>query len=428
VAFRVDALGITFATLASTLWLAASMYSSGYVRAENMTHRPRYFACFAASIGAALGVAFAANLLTFLLFYELLTLMTYPLVVHRQTPEAIAAGRRYLAFALSAGMILLVAIAWTWQATGTMDFRAGGILAGHVTGARAAVLFCLFLTGCGVKAAIMPLHSWLPAAMIAPTPVSALLHAVAVVKAGVFGMVRIVCHVFGVDLVGVLGLGVWLGAVASATMVLGSFFAIGEDNLKRRLAYSTISQLSYILFGVALLSPFGVKGAMVHIPFHGFMKITLFLCAGTIMVVSGKKQISQLAGIGRQMPITLTAFAIGALGMCGAPPVAGFISKWFLCLGAIEAGLMIFLAVILVSSLLDVIYFFPIVKTAFFDTPRASAADVGGRIRNLEWGRPLVLFMVVPLALTALFSIVFCFFPSTFYLLNLVERAANSLF
>ncbi|MGD9309897.1 MAG: proton-conducting transporter membrane subunit, partial [Desulfosarcina sp.] len=307
------------------------------------------------------------------------------------------------------------------------QFADGGIL--RLTSAprfTLVVLFVLFALG-SMKAAWMPFHAWLPSAMVAPTPVSSLLHAVAVVKAGVFGFVRIVCHVFGVDLIGALGVGIWLGLVAAITMILGSFFAIGEDNLKRRLAYSTISQLSYILFGVALLSPFGVKGAMVHIPFHGFMKITLFLCAGAIMVVTGKKQISQMAGIGRQMPVTLMAFTVGALGMCGAPPAAGFISKWFLCLGTIEAGLLIFLAVILISSLLDVIYFFPIVKTAFFDSPQAIAAD-GGSKGNLEMQRPLVLLMIVPLALTALFSLVFCFFPETFYLLNLAEVAVNGLF
>jgi formate hydrogenlyase subunit 3/multisubunit Na+/H+ antiporter MnhD subunit len=263
---------------------------------------------------------------------------------------------------------------------------------------------------------------------VAPTPVSALLHAVAVVKAGVFGFVRIVCHVFGIELIGELGIGLWLGAVASVTMILGSFFAIGEDNLKRRLAYSTISQLSYILFGVALLSPFGIKGAMVHIPFHGFMKITLFLCAGAIMVVTGKKEISQMAGVGKQMPVTMLAFTIGALGMCGAPPVSGFISKWFLGLGTIEAGTIVFLIVILVSSLLDVVYFFPIVKTAFFDTPAAASASVGGRIRRLELEKPLYLFMVVPLALTAIFSVIFFFFPDAFHLLDLAEIAVNNLF
>jgi formate hydrogenlyase subunit 3/multisubunit Na+/H+ antiporter MnhD subunit len=428
VGYRVDAFGLLFAITAAFLWILVSLYSIGYMRALDEHAQTRYYFMFALAIFSAVSIALAANLVTFYIFYEALTLSTYWLVAHHEDAEAFAATRKYLAYLLLSGWFLFAAVVLTFALAGTTQFADGGILTdASAPRSTLIILFALFALG-SMKAAWMPFHAWLPSAMVAPTPVSSLLHAVAVVKAGVFGMVRIVCHVFGVDLMGVLGLGVWLGAVASATMVLGSFFAIGEDNLKRRLAYSTISQLSYILFGVALLSPFGVKGAMVHIPFHGFMKITLFLCAGTIMVVSGKKQISQLAGIGRQMPITLTAFAIGALGMCGAPPVAGFISKWFLCLGAIEAGLMIFLAVILVSSLLDVIYFFPIVKTAFFDTPRASAADVGGRIRNLEWGRPLVLFMVVPLALTALFSIVFCFFPSTFYLLNLVERAANSLF
>jgi formate hydrogenlyase subunit 3/multisubunit Na+/H+ antiporter MnhD subunit len=211
-------------------------------------------------------------------------------------------------------------------------------------------------------------------------------------------------------------------------MIVASFLAIGQDNLKRRLAYSTISQLSYILFGVALLSPFGIRGAMIHIPFHGFMKITLFLCAGAIMVVTGKKAISQLAGIGRQMPITMTAFAIGAVGMCGAPPVAGFISKWYFCLGSVQSGHLIFLGVILVSSLLDVIYFFPIVKTAFFDTPSGSVAGGREAAPRLETSRPLYLFMVVPIALTAIFSIVFCFFPGTFFILDLVEIAVRNLF
>ena len=279
-----------------------------------------------------------------------------------------------------------------------------------------------------LKAAWMPFHSWLPSAMVAPTPVSSLLHAVAVVKAGVFGMVRIVCYVFGVDLSQTLGLGIMLGIVACATMIFGSFFAIGEDNLKRRLAYSTISQLSYILFGVALLSPYGVKGAMVHIPFHGFMKITLFLCAGAVMVATGKKEISQMAGIGRRMPVTMTAFTIGAIGMCGMPPVAGFISKWFLCLGTIEAGSLIFLGVILTSSLLDVIYFFPIVKTVFFEKPATGTAGDEGHRESLEKKRPAYLFMVIPLAVTALFSIIFFFFPGTFYILDLAELAINNLF
>ena len=261
--------------------------------------------------------------------------------------------------------------------------------------------------------------------MVAPTPVSALLHAVAVVKAGVFGFGRIVCYVFGIDLMSELGLGVILASVAAFTMIVGSFLAIGEDNLKRRLAYCTVSQLSYIILGFALLSPFGVTGAMIHIPFHGFMKITLFLCAGAIIVVAGKTQISQMAGIGRAMPVTMMAFTIGAIGMSGAPPVCGFISKWFLCLGTLQAGQLVFLAVILTSSLLDAVYFFPIIKTAFFEKP---ADTKGGKTEISERGRPIYLFMVIPLAITGIFSIVFFLFPRTFYILDLAEMAVRDLF
>ncbi|RLB86172.1 MAG: monovalent cation/H+ antiporter subunit D family protein, partial [Deltaproteobacteria bacterium] len=311
-------------------------------------------------------------------------------------------------------------------------FKPGGILTeGTASKDTLIILFVLFALG-SMKAAWMPFHAWLPSAMVAPTPVSSLLHAVAVVKAGVFGFVRIVCYVFGVDLFQALGLGLILGIFASFTMLVGSFFAIAEDNLKRRLAYSTISQLSYILFGAALLSPYGIKGAMIHIPLHGFMKITLFLCAGAIMVISGKKQVSQLSGMGKKMPVTMIAFAIGATGMCGIPPVAGFISKWFLCLGTVQAGAYIFLCVILTSSILDVIYFFPIVRMAFFKKPEQQQDQDTFKnakgFSNMETQKPLYLFMIVPLVVTACFSIIFCFFPKTFYILSLVTLATNNLF
>ncbi len=426
--YRVDAFGLIFAITSSFLWILVSLYSIGYMRSLEEHAQTRYYFMFALAIFSAVSIALSENLVTFYIFYEALTLSTYWLVAHHEDKEAFAATRKYLVYLLSSGWFLFAAVVLTYAITGTTRFADGGILgAASASGSTLIVLFVLFALG-SIKAAWMPFHSWLPSAMVAPTPVSALLHAVAVVKAGVFGFVRIVCHVFGIELIGALGIGLWLGAVASVTMILGSFFAIGEDNLKRRLAYSTISQLSYILFGVALLSPFGIKGAMVHIPFHGFMKITLFLCAGAIMVVTGKKEISQMAGIGKQMPVTMLAFTIGALGMCGAPPVSGFISKWFLGLGTIEAGAVIFLVVILVSSLLDVVYFFPIVKTAFFDSPADETAADGGKLRYLEMERPLYLFMVVPLALTALFSVIFFFFPDAFHLLDLAEIAVQNLF
>ena len=318
--YRVDALGLLFAITSSFLWILVSLYSIGYMRSLNEHAQTRYYFMFALAVFSAVSIAISKNLITFYLFYEALTLSTYWLVVHHEDSLSLAAGRKYLAYLLISGWFLFAAVVLTYAISKTTQFVDGGILSQASTSEFTLILlFVLFALG-SLKAAWMPFHAWLPSAMVAPTPVSALLHAVAVVKAGVFGFVRIVCHVFGIELVGELGIGLWLGAVASLTMILGSFFAIGEDNLKRRLAFSTISQLSYILLGVALLSPFGIKGAMIHIPFHGFMKITLFLCAGAIMVVTGKKQICQLAGVGRQMPVTLLAFTIGAIGMCGAPP------------------------------------------------------------------------------------------------------------
>ena len=428
ITYRVDAFGLIFATTSSFLWILVSLYSIGYMRALEEHAQTRYYFMFALAIFSAVSIALSANLVTFYIFYEALTLSTYWLVAHHEDAEAFAATRKYLSYLLASGWFLFAAVVMTYALTGTTAFTDGGILSRETAPTGTLILlFALFALG-SMKAAWMPFHAWLPAAMVAPTPVSSLLHAVAVVKAGVFGFVRIVCYVFGVDLMEALGLGLVLGAVASVTMLAGSFFAIGEDNLKRRLAFSTISQLSYILFGAALLSAYGVKGAMIHIPFHGFMKITLFLCAGAIMVVTGKKQISQMAGIGRQMPITMAAFTIGAVGMCGAPPVAGFISKWYLCLGTVQTGHLVFLAVILVSSLLDVIYFFPIVKTAFFEMPatdRGSNAEVDS---SGERTRPLYLFMVIPLAVTAMFSIVFCFFPGAFYIIDLANLAIKGLF
>jgi formate hydrogenlyase subunit 3/multisubunit Na+/H+ antiporter MnhD subunit len=424
--FNVDAFGLIFAITSSFLWIIVSSYSIGYMRSLKEHAQTRYYFCFAWAIFGAVGVALAGNLLTMFIFYEILTVSTYPLVAHDQTPEALFAGRKYLAYLLTAGCFFLAAVVLTYHFAGTTDFVNGGIsnLASEASRGALAGLLVIFLLGF-MKAAWMPFHSWLPTAMVAPTPVSALLHAVAVVKAGVFGIVRVVCYIYGLDLMHALGLGPILAALASFTMIVGSLFAIGQDNLKRRLAYSTISQLSYIIFGVALLGPKGVTGAMIHIPFHGFMKITLFLCAGSILVVTGKKNVSELAGIGRRMPVTMLAFTICALGMSGIPPVSGFISKWYLCLGTLEAGELVFLAVILISSLLDIVYFFPIIYTAFFGESEewADGGDKGKKIEIKE----APLSMLVPLTLTAIFSIIFCLFPNTFYILELAKLAVAGL-
>ncbi|MCW3135679.1 MAG: proton-conducting transporter membrane subunit [Canidatus Methanoxibalbensis ujae] len=427
VAFKVDAFGEIFAITASSLWILVSFYSIGYMRSLNEHAQTRYYFCFCWAICGAIGVAMAGNLLTLFIFYEILTVSTYPLVIHEQSDEAISAGRKYLAYLMTAGCFLLAGVILTYHFAGTTDFSRGGI-PGLLNAAKSAsevmpfVLLLCFMLGF-MKSAWMPFHSWLPTAMIAPTPVSALLHAVAVVKAGAFGIVRTICFVFGTEAMNDSGLWIFTVSVASFTMIVASLFAIAQDNLKRRLAYSTISQLSYIIFGASLLWKEGVMGAMLHIPFHGYMKITLFLCAGAIAVITGKKNISEMAGIGRIIPVTMIAFTIGALGMCGLPPLCGFISKLFMCIGAWEwssSSYMLALALLLIiimSSFLDVLYFFPIIKTAFFEPAepaepaaapphKAAHGTATAEAKRVETSSALYLFMVIPLTITAIYSVV----------------------
>ena len=421
-AFNVDALGLIFATTSSCLWILVSIYSIGYMRSLKEHAQTRYYFCFAVALAGAIGIAFAANLVTLFVFYEILTLSTYPLVAHDETPEAMHGGHKYLAYLLTGGVFLLLGILMTYFLVGTTDFAPKGILTPALDSTSKLTLqiaFFCFMLGF-MKAAWMPVHSWLPTAMVAPTPVSALLHAVAVVKAGVFGIIRTVFYLYGTDLMHELGLGLTLACIASFTIIVANLYAIGQDNLKRLLAYSTINQLSFIILGAAILSPKAAIGAMIHITYHGFMKITLFLCAGAIMVVTGIKQISQMAGIGRVMPITMMAFTVTAFGMSSIPPVAGFISKWYFCLGTIQADKVAFLLVAITASILDLVYFFPAVRTAFFD--RLTEA------KGKETGRPLYLFMVIPLAITGIFSILFCLFPNMFHIFDLAQMAAKNLF
>ncbi len=436
--FRVDAFGLIFAITSSFLWILVSSYSIGYMRTLREHAQTRYYACFALAIFGAVGIALSQNLITMYFFYEALTVSTYPLVAHNGLPEwghkaeeseeaeeARFAGRKYLAYLFFSGWFFFVAIVLTFYLAGTTDFENGGILTiASASRLTLMMLFALFMLG-SMKAAWMPLHSWLPTAMAAPTPVSALLHAVAVVKAGVFVVVRVVCYIYGIELMSALGLGIILVSIAAFTMIVASLMAIAQDNLKKRLAYSTISQLSYILFGVALLNTMGVQGAMLHIPFHGFMKITLFMCAGAIIAVTGKKNISEMAGIGRAMPVTMAAFTVGALGMSGIPPVCGFISKWYLGLGTLEAHSLGLLAVLMISSLLDIVYFFPIIYTAFFGKPEGWTE--GGKEPKKAVIKEASIFMLIPLTLTAIFSIIFCLFPDTFYILELAQTAVAGL-
>ena len=368
-AFKVEPLGLLFAVVASALWIVTSIYSIGYMRANNEPRQTSYYVCFAVALGSTMAIAFAKNLFTLFLFYEALTLSTYPLVTHKADAEAIRAGRVYLIMLLGTSTVLLLpAIVATWVLAGSIDFTAGGILEGKASGWVRGILLALYVFGIG-KAAIMPLHSWLPAAMVAPTPVSALLHAVAVVKAGVFAIVKVMVYVFGIEALRTSGHSGWLIYVAGATVIVASLIALRQDNLKRLLAYSTVSQLSYVVLAAAILAPISVVGAAMHIAAHAVSKITLFFAAGSIYTATHKTEVSELKGIGRRMPWTMGAFAVGALSMIGVPPTAGFLAKWFMLSGAMQAGQWLAVGVIILSTLLNAAYFLPIVVSAFFREP-----------------------------------------------------------
>ena len=400
IAFRVEPLGMLFALIASGLWIVNSIYSIGYMRKNNEKHQTRFYVCFALAIGSALAIAFAANLLTLFLFYEVLTLITYPLVTHAGSEKAKKGGRVYLGILMGTSVLfLLPAVIYTWHVAGTTDFRPGGILPADLAPSTVAVLLALFMFGIG-KAALMPFHRWLPAAMVAPTPVSALLHAVAVVKAGVFTVIKVIVYIFGLDiLAGTTG---WLIALSGFTIVAASVLALNADNLKRRLAYSTVSQLSYVIIAAALLTPLSVMGATLHLVVHAFGKITLFFAAGAIYTATHKTEVSELNGIGRRMPWTMTAFTVAALSLIGIPPAAGFLSKWYILSSAVDGRHYYVLAVLLVSTLLNAAYFLPIVHAAFFR--QADAGDAAHPHGEAPWP------MVLALTLTAAMTIVLFFF------------------
>lgn len=418
-ALNADPLGVFFAVIASGLWIFTSFYSIGYMRGAGEKKQTRYFASFAVCLSATIGIAFSANLLTFIVFYEMLTLATYPLVIHKETKKAINAGRKYLSYTLTAGLLLIAAAGLTYYYTGSIDFNPEGIFGNaNIPHTAMLITFILFLGGVGVKAGIMPLHSWLPSAMAAPTPVSALLHAVAVVKSGVFAVIRVTGFVFGTDVMASYGLNDILIVLAGATIILASLLAFAQDNLKRRLAYSTVGHLSYIVLGVALMTPLGMQGGIMHIAAHATMKITLFFCAGAIYVNLHRENISQLNGIAKVMPWTMAAFTIGSMGLAGVPPLNGFVSKWFLAMGSLQGDMILPLIVLIVSGLLNVGYFFPIIQRAYFRK--------GEGLEKYGEASP---FMVIPLFTTAVLSILFGLFPNLFFhFFDLATSIASSLF
>ena len=405
IAFRAEPLGAVFALLASGLWVVTTCYAIGYMRGHHEQNQTRFFACFGLAIFAAMGAAMAKNLFTLFVFYEVMTLSTYPLVTHHGTETARRGGRVYLSMLMSTSIaFLMLAIAWTWHLAGTLDFVRGGILRdgwlrGQCTSWQLGVLLALFAFGTA-KAALMPFHKWLPSAMVAPTPVSALLHAVAVVKVGVFTVMKVAIYVFGQQLLSETGISVWLMYVASFSILAASLVAMTKDNLKARLAYSTISQLSYITLGAALATTQGILGGSLHIVMHAVGKITLFFCAGAIYVAAHETDISQMRGIGRRMPVTMFAFLLGTLSIIGLPPFGGAWSKWFLAVGAANTQHPWLVGVLLISSLLNVMYLLPIPIRAFYSAPD----------KEHEPGvHEAPMFCVVPLCATGIGSLLLFF-------------------
>lgn len=418
VTFRVDAFSMVFAMVASFLWILAVFYSAGYMRGLKEHAQTRFNACFALALFGAIGVAFSDNLFTMYLFYEIVSICTYPLVAHHQDAESYAGARKYIVYlTTTAKGLVLPAMILIYVLTGSLDFADNirtGIFPAGVNATLVTVLYIFCLLGFA-KNGVMPVHNWLPSAMVAPTPVSALLHAVAVVKVGVFSTTRVMLYVFGTDLMGALNLGIPTAYFVSFTILVASIIALSKNNLKARLAYSTVSQLSYIILGAALLTDKAVQGGLIHIANHAFSKITLFFCAGAIYVASHKKEIPELSGLGRTMPFTFAAFAIASLSMIGAPPVAGFVTKWYLLVGAMDASQIGIVIVLLASTLLNVAYFAPVSYKAFF-----GKRPEGEKFEGIK---EAPMAMVIPIMIAAIISVVIGIYPD--FIMNFVKAVTG---
>lgn len=431
-AFRTDAAGMIFACVASGLWIVTSIYSIGYMRGHHEKNQTGYFAAFAVCLSSAIGISFAANLVTFFIFYEMLTVATYPLVAHYRDDKAKASGRKYLAYTLISGQLFFAAIVAVYAVYGTCDFKAGGFIEpGSVSMGIMLLLFFLMIGGGAVKAGVMPLHGWLPSAMVAPTPVSALLHAVAVVKAGAFCVLRVVCYVFGPSAVSWCGADRILAWFAVTTILLSSFIAMRKDNLKARLAFSTIGQLSYIVLGISVLAPYSIAGAMFHIVAHAFLKITLFMCAGAIFVTTHLSEISTMGGLAKRMPVTCACFGLASLGIAGLPLLAGFVSKFNIIRGALLMGKPLFAAVLVAAALLAISYLIPVVRIFFGKSEEIGdcAGTASGHAADVCGGHgDAAPAMLIPIVITAAVSLVLGVMPDAGpHLYDLAIMAADAV-
>lgn len=408
-----DPLGVVFGLIVSSLWIFAAIYSFGYM--EGKEKQSTYYTFLLLALSVTLGVAFSGNLVALYLFYELLTLVTYPLVIHERSPEAMKAGSKYIIYSFAGAGAILIAIVMTYSLSASLDFTGNAILA-NFTGPRLNWIMVLFILGFGVKAAIMPLHSWLPGAMVAPTPVSALLHAVAVVYSGAYGIVRVVYSVFGHELVGQLIISRIMPWVIGFTILMGVIIAARQDVLKRRLAYQTISHLSYILLGAFTLQPWGLAGAIMHMISYSTLKVSLFFCAGIISEQTGETDISRMAGLGWKLPKTMVAFSIAALGMIGMLPLNTFWGKYYLMKGSVEAGKWPLAVILIISGIINAVCFIPVIVDAFRGERNTSTKESGNRLK----------LMLVPTLILSTISILIGLWPGIVW--PGVQAVVNSFF
>ncbi len=399
ITFHVDGLGCVFGSLIAVLWPIATYYAFEYMKHEGKENT--FFTFYTMTYGITVGIAFAGNLMTLYLFYELLTFVTLPLVMHGMSKKSVFAGRRYVTYSVGGAAFAFIGIACILTFGEGFDFVYGGVLTATYSSAQKLLLRAAYVVtafGFGVKAAVFPFYRWLPTASVAPTPVTALLHAVAVVKAGAFAILRITYFSFGTELLKGTAAQYIIMIAALVTILFGSTMALKEQHLKRRLAYSTISNLSYIVFGASLMTPAGLTGALTHMVVHGVVKITLFFCAGAVLYKTGQEYIQDLRGMGKRMPITFSCFTLASAALVGVPPLPGFLSKWNLAGAALDAKDVlgyVGIAVLLISAILTAIYLFLVVFKACFPSRAGVQPETKRCEANGYMTVPLVLLCVL---------------------------------